>query len=207
MVKRSTWIVLALLTLVVGAYFLIKNLPKTTEADQTPTATVNTYLFSETDGLLMDLRIFDGVNVFEMQRNQYNQWAVILPVPGAADQGLAGAAESQVGALLIVTKLETPPALSDMGLSSAAYTIRFQFDGNVTHKLTVGNLTPTRSGYYVQFDDADIYIISQAGIDALLNLLAAPPYPATSTPTLEPTATATPELNETATPESANPTP
>lgn len=189
MIKRSTWIVLAILVVVIGAYFLIKNLPKKTDEEMTPTATSSAFLVTEADGLLVDLRIFDGSSVFQMQRNDYNAWAVLLPIPGSADMGLAGAAEAQVIALRIVAHLETPPALSDMGLDSPVYVIRLGFEDGTTHKIDVGNLTPTQSGYYVEYDDEGVYIVSQDGIDALLNLLTAPPYPATSTPTLQPTPT------------------
>ena len=55
-------------------------------------------------------------------------------------------------------------------------------------------MTPTSSGYYVRFDGGKIYVIEQSGIDALLNLLTAPPFPATATPvaTAETTSTPTP---------------
>ena len=57
-------------------------------------------------------------------------------------------------------------------------------------------MTPTGSGYYVRYDDGKIYVISQSGIDAILKLLNAPPYPATETPnpTTESTSTLTPEI-------------
>lgn len=187
MIKRSTWIILAILALVIGAYFLIKNLPERADAEITPTEPASAFLVTEADGLLVDLRIFDGTTIFEMQRNEYNAWAVLLPVPGSADLGLAGAAEAQVIALRIVATIETPPALSDMGLESPAHVIRLGFEDGGAHKIDVGNLTPTQSGYYVQYDDETIYIVSQDGIDALLNLLTAPPYPPTATPSLEPT--------------------
>jgi hypothetical protein len=189
MIKRSTWIILAVLALVIGAYFLIKNRPESAP-EETPTATVSAFIISEADGLLKSLRIYDSKsNIFQMRRDANNVWNVVLPEPGAADQGLAGAAESQVGALRIVTTLETPPALSDIGLATPIYVLEFGFDDGVTHKLKVGNLAPTNSGYYAQYDDGNVYIVSQAGIDALLNLLAAPPYLPTATPTMEPTTT------------------
>ncbi len=56
------------------------------------------------------------------------------------------------------------------------------FVSGVSHKIEVGNLTPTSSGYYVRFDGGKIYVIEQSGIDALLNLLTTPPFPATATP-------------------------
>jgi hypothetical protein len=194
MIKRPTWIILLVLALVIGAYFLIKNRPASIP-EETPTAATSAFVFSETDGLLKNLRIYDrNGNIFQMQRSENNAWIVILPNPGGTDQGLAGAAEAQVGALRIITLLETPPSLSDIGLIDPMYIIEFGFDGNVTHTLTVGDLTPTNSGYYAQFDDKNVYVISQAGIDSLINLLTSPPYLATSTPTMEPVLSPTPDM-------------
>ena len=66
------------------------------------------------------------------------------------------------------------------------------FVSGSTHKIEVGNLTPTSSGYYVRFDGGKIYVIAQSGIDALLNLLTSPPFPATATPVATPVPINTP---------------
>jgi hypothetical protein len=196
MVKRPTWILLIVLALVVGAYFLIKNHPFK-KFEPTPTPSANGYLVTQTDGVLQSLRIYDqkGHN-FQMQRDLSKIWVITAPTSGAADQGLAGAAETQVGALQIVTTLETPPEPSAVGLDVPADTMELGFVSGASHKIEIGNLTPTGSGYYVHYDGGKIYVISQSGIDALLNLLTSPPYPATATPppTSEPLGTPTPEI-------------
>jgi hypothetical protein len=76
------------------------------------------------------------------------------------------------------------------------------FSGNIQHLLKVGTKTPSNSGYYVQDDDGKNYVISQAGIDALLKLLTAPPYAATQTPISTATETQSPtaDLGTTSTP-------
>jgi len=201
MVKRSTWILLTVLALAVGAYFLIKNHPlKPTEP--TPTATGNGFLLTQADGVLQSIHIYDqkGNNV-QIQRDLGNIWVITAPTSGVADQALAGAAETQVGALRIVTMLETPPEANSVGLDVPADTLELGFVSGISHKLEVGNMTPTSSGYYVRYDGGNIYVISQSGIDALLNLLTAPPYSATETPSADAESTNTP------TPEIASPMP
>jgi hypothetical protein len=192
MVKRPTWILLAVLALAVGAYFLIKNQSSKANA-LTPTPTANSFLITQADGVLQSLRISDGKgNTFQMQRDLSKAWVITAPTSGAADQGLAGAAETQVGALSIVTILETPPAPSAVGLATPAYTMEMGFVSGASHKIEVGSMTPTSSGYYVRFDSGKTYIIAQSGIDALVNLLTAPPFPATATPVATAEATSTP---------------
>jgi len=185
---------LAILALAVGAYFLIKNQPSKVKT-ATPTATGGSYLVTQANGVLQSLRISDSKgNNFQMQRDLSKSWVIIAPTSGAADQGLAGAAETQVGALSIVTRLTNPPDLSAVGLTVPAYTLELGFVNGTSHKIEVGNLTPTSSGYYIRFDGRTIFVIEKSGIDAILNLLTAPPFPATAT------AVATPETTSIPTP-------
>ncbi len=190
MVKRSTWIVLAILALAVGVYFLLKNQPLKAKTIS-PTPTGGSYLITKADGVLQSLFISDNKgNTFKMQRDLSKSWVITAPTSGAADQGLASAAETQVGALSIVTILNSPPALSAVGLAVPFHTMELGFVSGTSHKIEIGDLTPTGSGYYLRFDGGKIYVIEKSGLDAVLNLLTAPPFPATATP--DTTSTPTP---------------
>jgi hypothetical protein len=194
MIKRSTWILLVILALVVVAYFMIKTRTPAVSTEVTSTALGNNFLLTQADGVLQKLRIYDGQNNnVQMQRDTSGTWIVTLPTPGAADQSLAGAAETQVSALRIVTTLDHQLTLQDAGLDPPAYTIELNFSGGIKHVIQVGALTPTNSGYYVRYDEGNLYVVSQSGIDALLNLLTAPPFAPTKTPlpTIEETVTPT----------------
>ena len=201
MVKRSTWILLVILALVVGSYFLLKNHPFSAKS-ATPTPTGSAYLITQADGVLQSLHISDNkTNNFQMQRDLSKTWVITAPSSGAADQGLAGAAETQVGALSIITTLGSPPDPKAVGLDNPPYTINLTFVSGKSHTIEVGNLTPTSSGYYVRFDGEQLYVIEQSGIDALTKLLTAPPFP--PTPTLAPS----PETTGTSVLQAATPTP
>ena len=192
MIKRSTWILLVILALVVGAYFLIKNQPAKGKT-LTPTATGSSFLITQAQGVLQSLSISDNKgNKFQMQRDLSKSWVITAPSSGVADQGLASAAETQVGALSILTQLQTPPDLSVVGLAGPAYTMQLGFVNGSSHKIDVGIISPTGSGYYVRFDGEKIYVIEKSGIDAILNLLTSPPFPATATPVPTPETTITP---------------
>jgi hypothetical protein len=183
MIKRPTLILLVILALVVIAYFVINGRGLTPSASYTPSATVTSFLITPSDGTLQVLRISNSNNkVFQMQRDTGGTWVVTQPTTGPADQALAGAAETQVGALRIVTTLDNSLNLSDAGLSTPADTIELTFANNLKHVVQIGNLTPTGSGYYIRFDGGNLFVVSQAGIDALLKMLTTPPFPATQTP-------------------------
>jgi len=197
MIKRSTWILLVILILTVGAYFLIENKPSKINA-LTPTVTGDSFLITQAQSVLQNLHIADNKgNKFQMQRDLSKSWVITAPTSGVADQGLAGAAETQVGALSIVTTFNSPPALSTIGLAVPADTIDLLFVNGTSHKMEVGDLTPTSSGYYVRFDEGKIYVIEKSGIDSLLNLLASPPFPPTPTsvPTSDTTSTPASEIS------------
>ncbi len=182
MIRRSTWLVLLLLAVVVGAYYYLKGHPLKS-SQPTPTAQGNTYLITPADGTLQSLEIADAEgNQVRMQRDLSKKWVVTAPKTAEADQGLAGAAETQVGALLIVATLDSAPDPSATGLATPADTIDLTFDTGKAHKLEVGGMAPTKSGYYVRFDSTKVYVISKDGIDSLLNLLKSPPFPPTPTP-------------------------
>jgi hypothetical protein len=196
MIKRSTWIMLVVFALAFITYFIIRGRTSTGSIELTPTAPGKNFLITQADGILQSLRIYDKqYHITQMQRDTSGTWIITLPKPGIADLSLAGAAETQVGALAIVSILDNQLNLKDAGLDFPSYTIKLTFTGGIKHVIEVGTITPTNSGYYVRFDGGNVYVIRRDGIDALVNLITAPPYVATETPvpTIEVTATPTPE--------------
>jgi hypothetical protein len=212
MIKRSTWILLAVLALFIGAYFYLKAHPlQLSTSTPTPTATESSFLITKDNDTLTKVVITDAQgNTFQMGRDATGNWAIMVgqsptitqPKLAAADQSQAEAAETQLFALSVLTTLETSPPLDVIGLNPPAYTISLEFSSNRQQVLKVGALTPTGSGYYVQLEDK-IYVISQSSIVAVLELLKNPPYAATPTPVPVMVATAT--ITETPIPATATP--
>jgi len=197
MIKRSTWMMLVFFILVIAGYFLFKVRISSALATPTSTAVSDIYLINSADGTLVSLRIYDkNYRTTQLQRDSTGTWVISQPTAGAADQSLAGAAESQVGALKILTIVNTHLSLKDIGVDFPSYTMQLTFSGGKQHVIEVGASTPTGTGYYVRFDAGSIYVVSKDGIDALVNLVTSPPYPATETPipTLQATDTPTPEI-------------
>lgn len=197
MIRRSTWVLLGVLVLVVGAFFLVKKYPLKS-GEPTPTATAVAYLITQAEGNLQSLQIVDAQgSKVRMQRDPSGKWILTAPRNGEADQSEAGAAQIQVGALRILAALETPPDPAATLLSKPSAVIDTTFDTGREHRIEVGGPSPTGNGYYVRLDGSKVYVVSQNGIDALMNLLKSPPYPATPTPAVTDTpapetATATP---------------
>lgn len=183
MIRRSTWVLLAVLALFIGAYFYLKAHPlQFYTSTPTPTAAVISFLINKDNDTLTKVVITDAPgNTFQMGRDAAGNWAITKPKSAAADQSQAEAAETQFFALKVVTTLETSPSPDVIGLNPPAYTISLEFSSNRQQVLEVGGLTPTSSGYYIQLE-GKVYVVSQYSIDAVVKLLQNPPYLATPTP-------------------------
>jgi hypothetical protein len=188
MVKRPTLILLLILGLIIIAYVLLNRQASLTKQDTTPTEQGSDLLISAEEGLLQSVHISSSNGQsFQMQRDTSGAWIITLPSAGIADQSLAGAAETQVGALRIISRIENHNNLKDYGLSEPSETLEFTYSSGRQRVFRVGSLTPTNSGYYLLDDKENLLVVSKAGIDAMLNLLISPPFPPTETsiPTIE----------------------
>lgn len=182
--KRTSWILIILLILTLAAYFLINFLPEKTISDNQEEDIVPQYLVSETQGSLRLIRIIrfrDDVVV--MEKNTENIWEIIFPSYGIADQAKLSEVETQINALKIVTAIGEVITKIDYGLLSPDSIIKLEYISGKSHLLTIGNSSPTGSGYYVQLDNKQVFIISKYSLDAILGLANTPPLPPTATPT------------------------
>jgi hypothetical protein len=200
MIRRSTWIILAILLALVGVSFYVKDQKARRTAEATPTAGAAS-LFAAADGAPTDILIegSSGVTV-HISRDQTGKWVLQAPVEADADQASAEAAATQLGALRVVSEVYL--GLDVLGLDKPDDTLTISFGSGKTHKLLVGSVTPIQSGYYVQLDGGPSQVVEKGGLDALLGLLAKPPYLATLTPVASMTPSA-PAPTETSTPTAA----
>jgi hypothetical protein len=183
MIKRPTLVLLLLLGLIIITYFMINKRSTLTTPETTPSAQSVDLLITDAEGSLQSLHISssDG-QIFQMQRDTSGSWIITSPVPGIADQSLAEAAVTQVGALRIISRIEAQTNLKDYGLDTPTDTLEFTFINGLQRIFQVGSITPTSSGYYLLNENGNVYVVGRSGIDALLNLLVAPPFASTETP-------------------------
>ncbi len=193
MIRRSTWILLVILALVLGAYFYLTNRKAQQTANATPTAASTTEgkpLFDISQGNPVDISVKDstGKNV-EIARNGSGAWVLKAPIAADANQGSAEAAATQVTSLRVLANPQL--GFDVVGLSKPDYTIVVKFITNKSHTLTVGALTPIQDGYYASLDNGPVQIVDKPGLDVLIGLLSQPPYAATPTPPVTTTPTET----------------
>jgi hypothetical protein len=199
--RVGTWLAILLLAALIGFAYYLKKQKDAPNLDATPTPGI-TYVFTSEDGLPSGIEITPAEGDAQRVKVEHGTdglWKLSLPLEAQANQGSAQAAADQIASLRMLGEVNA--ALDILGLDKPTYIINISFTGGKTHKLEVGSVTPTQSGYYTRVDGDKIVIISKDGIDALLNLQASPPYLATPSPSpLPPTETPVPVIESTPTP-------
>lgn len=193
MIKRSTWIVLAIFLVLLAVALLLPRLQKGREAEQTPTATATPEsLFDVTDLVVLEINITgpDNQSLVLRRETAADEWKVVGFPPEDTDVFAAGSVAGQIFALRIQRRLENVPPLSQMGLIMPPYMITLKQEDGRLLVLKIGDRTPTGSGYYVQLGSADPVVVSKVDLDSILSSLENPPL----LPTPTPQATSTPDL-------------
>ncbi len=219
MIRRSTWIALALFAVLAGvAYGATRYKSQKSEAEATPSATpVELVSFSLNDVVGVEIQGPDQTVVLR-RSDPKADWQVVQPAPQGnefADQQRIISAVYSLIAPSVLTTLSDTSDLKALGLDKPTYIIKVRLKDGQTWQMNVGNQTPIQSGYYVQVGK-QIAVVDKYSLSSVLELLQAPPlatpFPTpeatgqanpTSTPTPVPPTTPTP----TATPPPATPTP
>ncbi|MCE9647896.1 MAG: DUF4340 domain-containing protein [Chloroflexi bacterium] len=180
------------------AVYLNKN--KEATALATPTGQQLSFVFAEDEGspTSIEIKSASGTEV-KLVRNAQNTWALELPQPAEADQGLAEAAATQITSLPVLDEVDADPSI--FGFDAPGYVVTVEFTGGKKHILEIGDTTPSNSGYYVRVDSNKMTVVSTSSIDSLLKIVASPPYLNTPTPTTLPASGApAPEVTVTSVP-------
>lgn len=199
MIRRPTVVYIIVLLVVISAYLTLRMRGKPAEkSEATPQASAAvSYLFAPEEGSPSSIFIqAKSGETVELARNAENAWALKQPVEAAAEQAGSEAAASQVTTMRI---LEQVPNIDPgaVGLKDPDYILKVKFTTGMERTVRIGVVTPTESGYYVQAaGSGEVQIVSKSSVDALLRLLATPPYRETPTPApdLLGTGTASPGL-------------
>jgi hypothetical protein len=192
--------VLLLIIMIELTVYLKGEKEKTNAAELTPVSTPS-HIFSVNDGVVSSIEIKpatgDGV---KLARNAESAWVVEMPIKAEADQGLAESAATQVFSLSVISQIDADPEI--FGLKNPPFVITLEFSGGKKHTLEIGDVTPSKSGFYVRVDKDKMMIADLSGIQALLQLVSVPPY--LNTPMPSPTLTPVPATEA---PQVSTPTP
>lgn len=115
-------------------------------------------------------------------------WQVTSPEDRPADEGQITTLLSQLAGLSVSTLITNPAELSAFGVLAPSYTLGVQFADGTRLQVSVGDKTPTDTGYYVLRDgETDVLVVGTGIFANVTQLLDTPPYfIPTPTPTIEP---------------------
>jgi hypothetical protein len=186
MIRRPTWILLALFVVVLGAAWLFQR-SQTNKVKEEPTATPAPSLLDIDSTAIRDLKLEDaqGKQLY-LRKIGVGNWIMTEPVRQNVDIEKVNGVVEQLVAAEVLNKLSTPPAADQIGLDKPAYVLTITDQSGKKSVIEIGAETPTQSGYYVS-KEGSVYVADKFGIDSFVDFLKNPPV-------APPTATATGSL-------------
>jgi len=189
MIRRTTWVILAIFVVLVGVYWFIQRQNKQKAEATTPTPSSQPVFGTGFDAI-QSVRLEDSTSrVVAVEKDGQGIWYLTVPKAELADQDQASTLASQVSNLRSLAIIDTPPALSAVGLDAPAYLLTIKTGDGNQEVAKIGSLTPTNSGYYVEAEGGPLMVVAKTAIDGLVAYLDNPPF--APTPTVEPTSTMT----------------
>jgi hypothetical protein len=183
MIRRSTWVLLVLFLMVLGAAWGFQRYKTQQAAKATPTV-LETNLFQVQENTLTSLRVEnDQAKVIALGRDPQGMWVITEPKGSQeTDTGQVESAVSQLLSLRPLVTMNMPDNLADYGLLKPSYTIILVSNGGEEHVLKIGAEARVSSGYYVQVDGSAPKVVDKYSLDAVTRMISYPPYKSTETP-------------------------
>jgi hypothetical protein len=197
MIRRTTWVVLAIFVALVAVLIFWQRSKENAPAEPTSTPAQESLFDPNTNIIYLRLEKVGGP-IVEMKLGDDGIWELTLPKAEKTDVGAIESAVTQLLSLRILTTLYTNPGLDTIGLASPADRISVGLDDGSQMVINVGASTPTGSGYYVLISGRPLYVLNKSGLDSVLKLIDSPPIELTPTPEATPTTEG--EILPTATP-------
>lgn len=193
MIRKSTWVVLLVFAVLLAVVFIWQRSQDQKSSEATPTASAaaeRQYLF-DIAGEVASLRIEHvGDKTIELMKDENSQWVLAGSPTSAIDSASVDTVVGQLSTLPLVSTLQNIPKLQDLGLEPPSYRILVIQEDGTQLVASIGNATPTGSGYYVLAGDRRVYIANELSLQAILDLVDKPlpapyPQPAGETPAVE----------------------
>jgi hypothetical protein len=191
MIRRSTWIVLAVFVVLLGFLIYWQQWGPGASSDDAmadmPTVAPREPVFDlPEDVTVVAVRVesAEGGLVEVRRENGQEQWTLVEPPhEEGTDSQQVQTMVDQLVALQESSALEAAPSLDVTGLESPAYTITLTLEDGTEEKLYIGDETITGSTYYVRVEDGSPQVVNQYSVDAAIGMLDT--LPLLPTPTAE----------------------
>jgi hypothetical protein len=175
MIRRSTWMLVALFAVMAGLAWYLQGNPIGGQAEATPTTGMS-YLFPTEGSSITSLAISDRQGVsLEVQRDAEGAWTLVGQEGVEADVGRIESAVRHAETLRILSTLETQPDLAIIGLEPPEYRLSITLADGRQQVAFAGSATPTGSGYYAHLDGGELVVVNLFSMDGVLEIFKIPP--------------------------------
>jgi hypothetical protein len=183
MVRRSTFIVIAVFVILLGILLYLQNRPAEELDISTPTPTPEAVIdLAITD--VTGLRIVNAEgSIFYATRDVAGTWTLVQPsLQGVLESGTIDAKLQGIIYLQPLTSMDASIGLEVLGLVDPRYVVRLSLVDGREILYEIGEETPTQSGYYVQLNNTDVFVAQKFSMDSVLGMLETIPLQPTQTP-------------------------
>lgn len=175
MIRKQTWILLAVFALAVAfAVFMEKN-PEflQSDGDLTPSPTSQAMMLEGWQSNEITWIEFqdDQNNVLRILQNPEGKWILDSDNGDAVNVGVVEEIRSQLTAAKTTVFLDPGYDLEVIGLSTPSSTIKIRNESGRESIILIGKTTPTQNGYYVKVDDSAPAVVSKFAIEDIIGKL------------------------------------
>ena len=172
MVRRTTWITLAVLVTVILTAVILNQ----TQNQQSPPAVTPEpdplWSVASEDIVALTVEDLTASNLLQFERSAEELWRMVLPQQGEADIASVERAVSWLSAPSPRAQLTEVDDLSVFQLDAPDYRVELELSSGERLSFIVGRETPTGGSRYIASPDVEgIWIISTFGLDEVLGLL------------------------------------
>jgi hypothetical protein len=173
MIRRSTWIAVAVLIVLLGVTWYFEWSPAglaRVKGTATPTLIPQIIKENQSDISLIEFTASTG-DVTTLRKNSDNTWSFPNSTSQVVDQGKMQELLSDIYFLTPLTTMDSNTSLDAYGLLKPAQILKLEVTNGSPYVIKLGSLTPTQSGYYVQVNSNPAIIVSKTSLESILDLI------------------------------------
>ena len=173
MIRKQTWILLAIFVVMAGAAFYLQRHPIKNNANVTPSPTSQASLIKDWlpgDITRITFKDNQGLSV-QLAQTEQGDW-VLQPDGHAVDAGKVEEIRTEITSTRVITNLDPGYDLAAVGLKSPTGILTITNAKGKLVEIHIGQMTPTNNGYYVQIDQDAPSVVSSDAIESILNLIS-----------------------------------
>lgn len=173
MIRRSTWILLAVFATLAAGTLIWQRTEKKNGADPTPTS--RPALFDFESGSIIQVQLANSSQSAVFDKQADGSWILNGDPSLSIDSDEISNRLAQLTGVRALNVIDAPPQESLTGMDEPILSLSMVLENGRTILVEVGASTAIGSGYYTRLDGARLYVVSKSVLDGMLTMLQAPP--------------------------------